>query len=125
MKYLIGIFSFIFFLFPFVGVFAWDLTVEIPNGDWFQDIIADDQFITWNNSEDSFTKFVQLINTYLRIVILVVVLLMLIYAWFTLITSRWNEEKFKTWNQILLHTAVWVWVALLAYVIVSIVVNFF
>lgn len=110
----------------YTGVsFAWDLRVEIPNGEWFQDIIADDPFITWNKASNSFTKFVQLANTYLWIAVLVVFMIMLIYAWFTLITSRWDAEKFKKGNMMLMYIGIWLWVALLAYVIINVLVNLF
>jgi len=104
---------------------AWDLRVEIPNGDGFEDIIADDQFISWADADNTFTKFVQLVNTYLWIVVLIVFMIMLIYTWFILITSRGDAEKFKRGNMMLLYIGIGLWVALLAYVIVNIVVNFF
>lgn len=124
-----------FFIIPIIFgttfAWVWDLRVEIPNWWWnaenkqFQDIIADGEFITWNKASNSFTKMVQLINTYLRIAILIVFMMMLIYAWFILITSRWDPEKFKKWNMTLLYIWIWIWIALLAYVIINIVVNFF
>ncbi len=103
----------------------WDLKVEIPFGDWFQDIIADDSVITPNEANNSFTKFVQLMNTYLWIVMLVVFMLMLIYAGFTLFTSFGEDEKFKKWNKILLYVVVGLVVAVISYALINIVVNLF
>ncbi len=103
----------------------WDLRVEIPPKDWFWDINTKEEVITPRAADKSFTNFVQLATTYLWIGVIVALLLTILYAWFKLVTSRWDPEAFSSANKVLLYAAIWFGIALLAYVIVNIVVNVF
>jgi len=104
----------------------WDLRVEIPwmNGQAPDVNIGDDVIQPrWNDL--SFTNLIKQANVYLRIIAIIVLMLLIVYAWFLLITGRGQPEKLKKANDMLLYVGIWFWVILLAYAIVRIVVNLF
>jgi hypothetical protein len=88
-------------------------------------VVTDTDIINSTDSEESFIKTIKTVNEWLWIVIIGSVMIVLIYAWFKLLTSGWKAEVMKEANNVLFYAAIWIWVALLAYVLINILVNFF
>ena len=67
---------------------------------WFWAIIV--KVINWTNS------FVWLI-----------VILLIIYAWFLVLTSSWDEEKLKKAKSIIIYIAIWLFILIASYLILT------
>ena len=65
------------------------------------------------------------INTYLWIAVWFVSLIVVLYAWFLLVSSSWNPEDLKKANKMLIWWLVWIFVSLLSYLIIKLLVNLF
>lgn len=102
----------------------WRLRFAIPYENE-EDVVAESEYITTVDAEYSFVRTVKTFNEWLWIVIIVSTMLVLIYAWFLLLTSFWKPEKLKTANNVLFYAWIWIWIALFSYVFINIIVNFF
>lgn len=102
----------------------WRLQIEIPWENQ-RDVVTNESILTTSNSKDSLRITRRQINRWLRILFGVALLVSIVYAWFTFITSLWNTEKTKSW----LKTFLYIWVAfalaLFAFIIVRLVTNLF
>lgn len=103
-----------------------DIRVEIPPKDGQADVLNNNQeFITPDVANDSLMKWIQLTNETLWIIMAPVLMAMIIYWGFLILTAQWDAGKFKQGIWVLIYTGVWLGVVLLAYVIINIVINLF
>jgi len=72
-----------------------------------------------------YVKLSKTINTYLWIAVWFVSLIVVLYAWFLLVSSSWNPEDLKKANKMLIWWLVWIFVSLLSYLIIKLLVNLF
>jgi len=49
--------------------------------------------------------------------------ILIIYAWFLILTSTWDEEKIKKWKNIIIFTVIWIIVIYLASPIIKFVIG--
>jgi hypothetical protein len=98
------------------------LTIHLPLTTE-DDLVAEQETITQQDSRDSFINLIRFINSYLWFALAGVGFAVLIYAGFQMITGRWDESKFKTWMMTAVYAGIGIWVALMAYAAVNIVIN--
>lgn len=103
---------------------AFSLKVRIPSENE-RDIVAKNEIITRSGSSESFINIVRLINSYLRFFTAAICMAVIIYAWFLMITARWDDAQVKKWINILVYAWIGIAVSLMAYAIVNVIVNFF
>ena len=72
-----------------------------------------------------YVKLSKTINTYLWIAVWFVSLIVVLYAWFLLVSSSWNPEDLKKANKMLIWWLVWIFVSLLSYLIIKLMVKLF
>lgn len=103
-----------------------DIRVEIPPKDGQADVLNNNQeFITPDVANDSLLKGIQLANETLWIILAPVLMGMIIYGGFLILTSQWDAAKFKQGIRVIIYTGVGVGVVLLAYVVINLVINLF
>jgi hypothetical protein len=49
----------------------------------------------------------------------IIVILMIIYAWFTVLTWAWDEEKLKRAKTSILYIAIWILILIINYLILT------
>ena len=103
---------------------AFSLKVRIPSENE-RDIVAKNEIITRSGSSESFINIVRLINSYLWFFTAAICMAVIIYAWFLMITARWDDAQVKKWINILVYAWIGIAVSLMAYAIVNVIVNFF
>lgn len=93
--------------------------------------------VPWTNSNDIWWNYSQSIsewssfwiniinkvNNALWFFIWVTAMAAIIYWWYLLVSSKWNEEDMRTANKLLTYWFIWVLVALSSYVVVRLIVN--
>ena len=65
-----------------------------------------DQVVLW---------FIQYLLTFLSIIAVI----MIIWAWFNILTAGWDEEKVKKWKTTIIQAIIWLVVIWIAYAIVN------
>ena len=119
MKKIILLIALIFWLW-----FSLSYQVDVPN--WTSDINSE---IWWHIDDLTTSNYYQnlayLINKYLWFIFWVVTLWMVIYWWSLLISSNWDSTDLKKANKIIIWWLVWIFVSLLAYLIVKLLIHLF
>ncbi len=103
---------------------CFSLKVWIPSENE-RDIVARDEIITRSESKDSLINLVRLINSYLWFIIAAICMGVVIYAGFLMITGRGDEAQVKKGITMMVYAGIGIGVALMAYAIVNVIVNFF
>lgn len=102
------------------------IRVEIPPKDGQADVLNNNQeFITPDVANDSLLKGIKLTNETLWIVLAPILMAMMIYGGFLMITAQGDAAKFKKGIWVFIYIGVGVWVVLLAYVLINLVLNLF
>lgn len=73
-----------------------------------------------NNIEttQTFTEYSQNIVKYILWFLFILALILIIYAWFMVMTASWDDSKVKKWKAIITYTIIWLIIIFLAYSIV-------
>jgi len=83
--------------------------------------------IKWqiNNVESNrtFSQYAQDIIKYILWFITLIAVVYIIYAWFSILTWAWDEEKAKKAKSTILYVIVWMFIIWLAYSIVIFIIN--
>ena len=106
------------------GWFSLSYQVDVPNptNDIKSRIGWSIYDLTTNNYYQIFAKT---INIYLWFIFGSVALAMVLYGWILLISSNWDPADLKKANKILIWWLVWIFVSLLAYLIIKLLINLF
>ncbi len=107
----------------------WTSDTEIPYCNWddcwldqwvqqVKDSGIDGVVTEWKASE-----YVQWITAYILWFLSIIAVLIIIYAWFNLLTSAWDEEKAKKSKTIIIFTILWLVIIYLAGPITTFVVD--
>jgi hypothetical protein len=75
---------------------------------------------TWTAS-----GYIQRIIAYLLTFLKLVAVIIIIYAWFNMLTAAWDEEKFKSSRKIIIFAIIWLVIIYLAWPITSFVIGIF
>ncbi len=62
---------------------------------------------TDNQQKDAFINVVRWVVNWVLWIMGLIALIFLIYGWFLMVTSAWDEEKYKKWITILRHAVIW------------------
>ncbi len=112
--------------------FAWNSifngwTTEVPYCKWdscwleeWVDSVKNIDAIEWNRSA---SEYIQAVVKYILSFLSLVAILVIIYAWFNLLTWIWDEEKAKKTKQIIVYAVLWLVIIFLAWPIVDFVVK--
>lgn len=84
--------------------------------NWWTVIETDENTILWT---------INIINWYLWIAIWAIALWVLVYWWFKLISSQWEEKKLKEANSLILWAFVGIVIASMWYALIKVAVNLF
>lgn len=74
-----------------------------------------------NISEASniFTTIINWINSFVWVWIVI----MVIYTWFKIIFSNWDEDKLNDWKKSLIYITIWIWILVMNYLILTFFLN--
>ena len=99
--------------------------IIIPNNvhaQWFWDMVGVNGINTiWTKEkqEDALVYTIQTaINRVLRI-LATITLLFVLYAWFLMMTSGWDQKKYDSWLSIIKNAAIWLAIIWTSWLIVS------
>ena len=115
-----------------IRIYILSIWFSSANKIWFS-TITPDKWSAISNWTDSIVEAdantilwtINIINWYLRLAIWAITLWVLIYWWFKLISSQWEEKKLKEANSLILWAFVGIVIASMWYAIIKIVVNLF
>lgn len=100
------------------------LQIQIPR-ETERDIVTNNDTINTENSKKTYRTIVKLVWQWVWIVLWLIIFVVVIYWGISLILSRGKPDKFKEALNILLYAWVWLWIALVAYSLVTIIINLF
>jgi hypothetical protein len=80
--------------------------VEIPPNYGQEDVVANDETLTPNDSSESFLRLLKLVNDRLWIVIGAIGMGVIIYAGYIIMSSAGDKEQVKKGNKVLMHAAI-------------------
>ncbi len=70
-----------------------------------------------------FSVYIQDVIKYLLTFVTLVAIIYIMYAWFKIFTSTWNEEGIKKWKNIIIYVLLWIVVIWLAYPLVKWIID--
>lgn len=73
--------------------------------------------------DKTLSEFIQDVIVYLLSFISIVAVIYIIYAWFRIMTSWWNDEAVKKWKKTIIHVIIWITLIWLSYPIVAFILN--
>lgn len=108
------------------SIFRWSAT-EIPyckwNQCWIEQWVRSIKNIDWIENEASASEYIQRVTKYVLWFLALIATLFIIYSWFVLLTSAWDEEKAKKSKTIIMYSIIWIIIIFLAWPIVDFVLN--
>ncbi len=78
-----------------------------------------------SDTKNYYQSLAKKVNIYLWFIFGSVALGMVLYGWILLISSNWDPAELKKANKILIWWLVWIFVSLLAYLIIKLLINLF
>ena len=79
--------------------------------------------VNWIETERSASEYIQDIVAYLLTFISIIAVIYIIYAWFRILTSAWDEETVKKQKQTIMYVVIWILVIWLAYPIMKFIID--
>lgn len=79
--------------------------------------------VIWIETERTFSKYIQDVIAYLIWFLFFIALVYVLYAWFKILVSSWEEEELKKSKSIIAYVIIWIILIFLAYSIVSFVMK--
>lgn len=89
---------------------------------WITEWINQVKDANWLPTNTKFSDYVQDIVVYLLKFLAIVATLLIIYAWFNLLTSVWDEEKSKKSKSIIIYALLWLLIIFLAWPITNFII---
>lgn len=139
MKYLLWILAVISILFSFWNV-EWytnsntnsifnNKETDVPYCNnwecWIPEWVEAIKDIDWLVTDRSATEYIQDIVVYVLRFLAIIATILIIYAWFNLLTSAWDEEKAKKSKQIIIYTIIWIFIIFIAWPLIKFVLGIF
>lgn len=101
-------------------IYCWNWTSECSLDQWTEIV---KKWIDWINTNQSFVDFVQDIVAYILTFISLIAVLYIIYAWFSILVSWWNDEVQKKQKKTIFSIIIWIVLIWLSYTIVNFIVD--
>lgn len=104
-------------------------TIHICNWDecgleqWIN--LIEDSWIDWVVTDWKASEYIQDIIVYILTFLKLIAVIVIIYAWFNMLTSAWDEEKAKTSKTMITFTIIWLAIIYLAGPITTFVIDVF
>lgn len=89
----------------------WEKINQIQS--WLCTAISTDCNISWT------VKIIVNIINWMNTFIYIIIVLMIIYAWFTILISGWDEEKLKKAKSSILYIVIWLFILIMNYLILT------
>jgi len=136
MKYILTFIVFLLvaiwaFSFISTNTYAWNslfnnTTTEIPYDSkdyWLKQWIDAVKWINDINKKDSATTYITSVTVYILWFVYFIAVVLIIYAWFNLLTWIWDEEKAKKSKTMIIYVILWIIIIFLAGPIVKFVIE--
>jgi len=132
MKYLISILSLVFISFTFIwNVSAWfwdDSSSKVPYCEndsecWLEWWINAIKQINDLETQQTASEFIQSITAFILWFVYLIAVILIIYAWFNLLTWVWDEEKAKKSKTMISYVIIWILIIFLAWPIVEFIIQ--
>jgi len=133
MKYLVWILAFVILIFSFWNVFGAtnsifnNSTNRIPYCNywecWLVEWVNSVRNINAIEKNRSASQYIQDVTIYVLSFLALIATLYIIYAWFNLLTSAWDEDKAKKSKTIILYAIGWLLIIFIAWPLIDFVLN--
>lgn len=80
-------------------------------------------WVKWIETERTFSVYIQDVIAYLIWFLFFIALAYILYAWFKILVSSWEEEELKKSKSIIAYVIIWIIIIFLAYSIVNFVMK--
>lgn len=108
------------------SIFGWSDS-EIPyctwNDCWIEEWVNAIRDVDIIEQEKKASQYIQDIVVYVLWFLAIIGTLLIIYAWFTILISVWDEEKVKKSKKIIIYCILWLIIIYLAWPIIDFVFN--
>jgi hypothetical protein len=130
-----------FLIFAFLAFFSF---LNISNASIFKDSRTEIPYCDWNDcwldkwvdyvknsgingivTDWTASAYVQRIVVYILTFLKIISVIVIIYAWFNMLTAAWDEDKFKKSKIMVIYAVIWLLIIYLAWPITSFVINVF
>ena len=81
------------------------------------------KWVNWIVTDRKFSQYVQDVIKYILTFVFIIAVIYIIYAWFNLLISAWDESKAKNSKSIIIYVIIWIVIIYLAYSIVLWIMN--
>lgn len=90
---------------------------------WIKEVEKAD--IDWMVKWTTASAYIQRILVYLLWFLRLVAIILIIYAWFNMLTAAWDEDKFNKSKTMLIYAIIWLAIIWLAWPITAFIINLF
>jgi hypothetical protein len=130
-------------LFTFIIFFSF-LSISNVSSDIFRDDKTEIPYCEWSDcwlekwvsyvkdagingiiTEWTASEYIQRIIVYLLYFLKLVAVIIIIYAWFNMLTAAWDDEKFKKSKTMVMYAIIWLAIIYLAWPITSFIIDIF
>ncbi len=73
----------------------------------------------WSNNLSQATNIIITIIDWMNSFLSIIIILMIMYAWFNILLSWWDEEKIKKWKSTLIYIIIWLLILSFNYIILT------
>lgn len=129
----------IFFLISFLALFTfwlfnevnasifWWTETTIPYCPWddcsLEKWVEYTKWVSWLVTDGTASAYIQKIIIYFLTFLKLVAVILIIYAWFNMLTSAWDEEKAKKSKTIIVFAIIWLLIIYLAWPITNFIID--
>lgn len=82
---------------------------------WLNEWISQIRDIEDIENDRSASEYIQDVVQYLLSFLFLVAILIIIYAWFTILVAAWDEEKVKKWKSMIIYAVIWIFIIFVAW----------
>ena len=105
----------------------WSNNSNIPYCNWdecsLEKWVEYAKWVDWVVTTWTASEYVQKIVVYLLSFLKLVAVILIIYAWFNMLTSAWDEEKAKKSKTIIVFAIIWLLIIYLAWPITNFIID--
>ena len=110
----------------------WRVEIKCQDSDWA--VIACDiknwvkiveNTVNWIQKTDSLSVYIQKVVAYVLTFVSIIAVVYIIYAWFRILVSAWDEETLKKQKSAILYVVIWIAIIWLAYPLTIFIIGMF
>ncbi len=101
-----------FIIIRFVRILVWSMYWNIYCTNW-------DNSCLWSVNSSGAANIIITIINWINSFLAIIIVIMIIYAWFNILLSWWDEEKVKKWKNTIIYIIIWLFILSFNYIILT------